>query len=716
MIVCAAFICSAPAVPAAPPMTPVTGPEQGRGGDKHQRVSVDFDNVDLAVFIKFISEITGTNFVIDEHVRDKVTIISPTKISIDKAYQVFESVLEVYGYTTVAAGDVVKIVKAVDARTKSIETRLADEAATPDDKVVTQIIPLSYADADEVKRLFAPFVAKEGVVLSYDSTNMLVITDVSSNIRRLQRILEAIDVPGHGKHLSVITLDYADAAQLVPLLENLFQNIGGKSGPGATGRMKMVADERVNAIILLASEPETERIKELIDMLDKQVPQGKEKFHVYYLRNAEAEELVTVLQTFPGKKNSSPGAKAPVISEDVSIAADEATNSLIIMADRDDYLILRDIIEKLDIPRSMVYIECLIAEINVDDSLNLGAEWLASGEGSYDDKDGGYGGGFGGGSENGYVNLSRTMASGTFPAGFSLGAFGESIQIGDISFPSLGAVIQVLKKNKDVHILSTPQIMTTDNEEANIIVGKNIPYITRTGTSETETTYSNYEYKDVGITLTIKPQINENRLIRLDLTQEVTRLDVGNTVAAERPATLKRTIKTNVIVHDGHTLVIGGLIDDSLSQVEYRVPFLSAIPGLGWLFKSISDSDSKTNLFVFLTPHVVKTVGEAEDLFETKEDIIESVTDGRIRMYPHKSSPGSKFQPPYGQSFQESAEPQPAEEYPDRTATEPEEKKPAAMDKTLNSTEETSSSAAEVVGEDMLPEEKKGPTGEINEP
>ncbi|OQX62128.1 MAG: hypothetical protein B5M56_07425, partial [Desulfococcus sp. 4484_241] len=209
-------------------------------------------------------------------------------------------------------------------------------------------------------------------------------------------------------------------------------------------------------------------------------------------------------------------------------------------------------------------------------------------------------------------------------------------------YPNLGAVIRAFKKDKNVHILSTPQIMTTDNEEATITVGKNIPYLTRIGTTSSSETYSNYEYKDVGISLKIKPQINENRLIRMDIAQELTKLDQLTTISLDRPATLKRSITTNVIVHDGQTIVIGGLIDDSLSSVEYRIPCLGDIPVLGWLFKSLSDSNEKTNLFVFLTPHVIKTVREANDIYRQKRDDFNSIREDSFNLYHDGDSENSR--------------------------------------------------------------------------
>ncbi|MDY6904792.1 MAG: type II secretion system secretin GspD [Thermodesulfobacteriota bacterium] len=613
------------------------GDENATGDER--TVSVDFNDVELTVFIKFISEITGKNFVVDKTVRDKVTVISPSKISVDEAYRVFESVLEVHGYTTVEAGEIIKIVKSSDARSKSIETRLADEAKNPEDRVVTQIIPLEYADADQIKRLFTPLVSKDSVILSYDATNMLILTDVYSNIKRLMSILKVIDVTGIGRQVSVIPLDYADASKLVPILETVFRDSNhGRNKEPVSERVKLVADDRANAVVLLASEAETKRVEALIEMLDRKVPHGKERIHVYYLKNADAEELATVLQALPGQQTQGEGKpKAPVISKDVNITADAATNSLIIMAERDDFVILEDIIKKLDIPRSMVYIECLIAEVNVNKNFELGVEWALMGEASYEDRNGGYGAGFGGGSDSGYANVARVLSPtgvGSLPAGFSVAAFGEAIEIGGVLYPNVAAIVQAFKKDKNVHLLSTPQIMTTDNEEATITVGKNIAYLTKVGTTASTDTYSNYEYKDVGITLKIKPQINENRLIRLDITQEVTRLDQLTTVSADRPATLKRTIETNVIVHDRHTIAIGGLIDDSMTQVQYKIPCLGDIPGLGWLFKTLSDSSDKTNLFVFLTPYVIKTAEEADGVFQDKKSHLEDLRKETLNLYP----------------------------------------------------------------------------------
>ncbi len=596
--------------------------------DSERFISIDFNDVDLSVFIKFISELTSKNFVIDQRVKGKVTIISPSKISVKEAYKVFESVLEVHGYTTVEAGQIVKIVPSPDARSKNIETRIKEEAASPADRVVTQLIPLKFADSNEIKKLFAPLISKSSVILAYPPTNMLIVTDIYSNIKRLLRILKAIDITGMGEELSVIPLEYADSTNFVKILDSVFKTKTGRRAQDSATAIQFVADERTNTIIVLASEVETIRIKRLIHLLDRETPRGKEKIRVYYLENANAEDLAKVLQELPTRKGGTPDGRAtPFVSDTAKITADKATNSLIIMAGKEDYIVLEEIIQKLDVPRAMVYIESLIMEVNVEKDFNLGVQWQAGGKTSVDNKDAAFGGAF---SPTGSALPSPLTGA---PEGFSLGIFSEAVTIAGITFPNLGAVVQAYKKDKDVHILSTPQILTTDNEEATITVGKNVPYQTRAGTSDAEVDYSYYEYKDVGITLKITPQISKDRLVRLYISEESTKLDELASTVNERPTTLKRTIETTVIVKDRSTLVIGGLIDDSFTKTEIKVPCLGDIPLLNFLFKSVSKAGDKTNLFVFITPHVVKHPSEAEEIYQKKKGQIDEIQEGNIKMY-----------------------------------------------------------------------------------
>ncbi|MBW1850054.1 MAG: type II secretion system secretin GspD [Deltaproteobacteria bacterium] len=607
-------------------------PDKKNNALEKRYVTIDFDNVNIAIFIKFISELTGKNFVIDKAVTGKVTVISPTKISVKEAYKVFESVLEVYGYATVPAGNITKIVPAATAKSKNIETRLKRQAISPEDKVVTQLIPLRYADPNELKKLFTPFISKNSLIVPYAPTGTLIVTDVLSNIKRLIKIIDEIDVAGIGEEISVIPLEYATASVLTKSLSTVFQRrvatAKGKKGPTGGGAIKITSDERTNALIILASEDDARKVKQLIKLLDTEIPRGEGDIHVYYLQNANAEDLASVLKAIPSdQKEAAKRGKAPVISKDIQIVADKATNSLVITAKKSDYLVLENVIKKLDIPRRMVYIEALLMEVSVEKDFAVGVEWrIGKDIGSYQGQDVGA---FAG-STAATTNIPDSPLTG-LPRGLALGVLGEKITIGGIEFPSIQALIRAYEGDLDVHILSTPQIMTTDNEEAEIIVADNIPYLTRQDTSETGIDYSNYEFKDVGVTLKITPQINQERFVRLKIFQEVSQVvgqeDVG------LPVTLKRQTKTTVVIKDGHTVVIGGLIDETLSQMTSSTPCLGNVPGLGWLFKSKGTSRDKTNLYIFITPHIVENPEEAQKVYEEKRDDIESIKEGVIKLY-----------------------------------------------------------------------------------
>lgn len=615
-------------------------------------VTIDFDNVDIAIFIKYISELTGKNFIIDKGVKGSVTIISPTKISEEEAYKVFESVLEVNGFATVPSGSVVKVVPAIEARTKNIATGLLQESGEPDDKIVTQLIPLKYADPEELKKVFSPLVSKNSVVISYPPTGMLIITDVLSNINRLLKIIKEIDVTGADEEISVILMKYASASEVGKSLSSVFPGTGKRTaktisggpptkpaegpptGPAFESLVKIIPDERINALIVLATKEDTAEIRNLIELLDREVPRGEGNIQVYYLQNAIAEDLAAVLTAIPAKGSEPgrvPSVSDPVISKDVQIVADKSTNSLVITAKKADYLVLEDVIKKLDIPRRMVYIEALIMEVKVEKEFKLGVEMRALNNltGGKDAVIGGFAG------QTGYTNIAGLQGdTPTLPTGFSLGVIGEIIQVNNNYFPTLGALIQAYKSDNDVEIIATPQIMTTDNEEAEIKVGENVPYITREEQSSSGLNYSTYEYKDVGVTLKLTPQINQEGVVRLNIFQEVVKLAEGS--VEFRPTTLKRSAQTTVIVKDKNTVVIGGLIDETLNDGYYKVPLLGDIPVLGYLFKSTTKKQNKTNLFIFITPHIISNPAEAANFFESKKEEINSVDEGLKKLIQKK--------------------------------------------------------------------------------
>jgi general secretion pathway protein D len=609
-------------------------PEE-ESGSSDQFVSIDFNNVDINVFIKFMSELTGTNFVVDQRVKGRVTIISPSKISLNEAYKVFESVLEVHGYTTVRAGDIVKIVPSPDARSKNITTLLREETADPEDKVITQLIPLKYADPDEIKRLFTPMVSKSSVILSYQPTNMMIITDVHSNIRRLLKILKQIDVPGIGQEITIIPIKFADATKLVSLLNTVFKPARKpvKGAPEST--VTMVADERTNVIVLLANEVDSLRIKQLITMIDKEAPRGKGKINVYYCENASAEELAKVLQEVPTQQAGAPKGKveAAVIAGKVRISADKATNSLIIMADQEDYIVLEEVIKKLDIPRSMVFIESLIMEVDMDKSLDIGIDWQAFGDATIAGKKTVGGGSF---SDNLVPSISGGTVVNPFSGGgFTLGLITEPVELAGFTLSNISAIINAIKTEDEFRILSTPQVLTTDNEEARITVGENRPYQTRSTTDPSGGTFESFEYRDVGKILKITPHVTEGRLVRMKISLEVTNIDQASTLTTSStlPVTQKRTVDTTVIVKDNQTVVIGGLIDDATIVNQTKVPLLGDIPVLGYLFRKQSDTNQKTNLYIFLTPRVIKSPIEADEILKDKREQIDTIKEGGIKLY-----------------------------------------------------------------------------------
>ena len=616
------------------------GRSANTAGDRPGRfVTIDFNNVDIVVFIKFISELTSKNFIIDQRVRGKVTIISPAKISIEEAYRVFESVLEVHGYATVTSGEVIKIIPSPDARTKNVELLLREAARSPEDRVITQLIPLEFADPNEIRKLFAPLVSKSSVILAYPPTNTLIITDVQSNIQRLLRILDEIDVAGIGQELSLISLAHADAKKTVTILESIFRTKGKPQKGEADTEIRFVADDRTNAILLLASEFDSYRIKRFVALLDQQTPRGTEKIRVRYLEYANAEELTKVLQDLPTKKtgDAKEAKKAPVVSGDVRIAADKATNSLIIVAEKEDYTVLEDIINQLDIPRAMVYIESLILEVNVDKGFEIGVRWRALGETDFRDESGVVGGSFSGGRDA----IDEKTISEPGAGGFAMGVISGAIDIvaggQTITVPNLSAVVSAFESDRDVHILSTPQILTTDNEEARIVVGRSVPFRTQaTQISGTTDVFSSFEYRDVGLTLKITPQINKDRKVRLNISQELTALTDDPEKTDFRPTTLKRSIDTTVLVEDTNTVVIGGLIDETFTQRDAGVPCLGNVPGLRWLFSTRTRASQRTNLYVFLTPRVIKQQTEAASLYQEKKEDMDAYREGRIKMYEKK--------------------------------------------------------------------------------
>ena len=600
-------------------------------------ITIDFDNVDIHLFIKYISELTGENFVVDKAVQGNVTIISPTKISEDEAYQLFESVLEVNGFTTVPAGAITKIMPAARALSQNINTLSHGESSRPEDKIVTQIIPLHYTTPEEMKKVLLPLVSKTSVVIAHTQSGMLIVTETLSNIQKLLTIIESIDVPLTDEEIAVIPLSHASATVTATAINAIFQQTQGAKEGKALSSLKVVGYEPINSLILVASPVNVTRVKRLIAMLDTEMKQNEGNIHVVYLQHATAKELSTVLTALPGQQSTDPAKKgeAPAISKDVKIMPDTETNSLIITASRTEFQELENVIKKLDIPRRMVYLEALIMEVDADSSFNVGVNWMGAGE--YADGTGLMVTGFTDKAEFKPGSIGITPATATTAAAaaiagpsFTLGVLQEGIKIGGVTFPNIAAILQAFKGDANVNVIATPQILTTDNKKAEISIGENTPYLTRTqaaidstgnSTDTGSIGYQNYEYKDIATKLTITPQINQADILRLEIATEVSKLKDSS--QPDKPTTFKRTATTTVLVKDNNTIVIGGIIGQDDTESEAKIPLLGDIPVLGWLFKTKNSSRKKTNMFIFITPRIIKNPADMAGVTAIKTDIIE---------------------------------------------------------------------------------------------
>jgi len=606
--------------------------EQGR-----ETVNMDFDQVNIKVFIKFISKLTDKNFVIDDKVRGKVTVLSPSPVTVEEAYKVFQSVLEVHGYTTIPSGNVTKITRTVDARHKDVPTSSKQAIQSkPGDNVITQIIPLEHANSSHVRKILVPMVSKQGLLVGYDPTDTLILTDYESNVQRIKKIIREVDVKTFKGEISIVQLQNASAKKLTQNISKLLGKNKRRQTSFQLGKVKLIPDERTNSIVILANKEDTTRLNNIIDKLDRPAPQSQTNIRVVSLANAQAAKMAEVLSSLAKGKTDKKGKK--LISENVSIVADKPSNSLVIIAEPREFNNLMPIIQKLDSPRKQVYIEAAIIEVSSNDSLNFGLNWQGGGEINNGED------GFAFGSSNGFVDPRADNAFKS--ASNNLGASGLSF--GMLSFPftydgkkyfSLGSFLNISETDNQVNIISTPQLMTMENEEAKVVIAENRPFTTSREITDNEREYSNIEYKDVGVTLKVTPLINNKGWIKMELFQEVSRVDtqVTQETGLTTPTTKKRTAETTVSVKDGRTVVIAGLMQNKNSNTETKIPLLGDIPLLGYLFKNITNENRRTNLMIFITPKVVQTPEDAESMTEQKSRILDQLsfdTEGEIKAMP----------------------------------------------------------------------------------
>ena len=642
---------------------------QTDGIDLNTKVNIDFRDVDVRVVAKFISELTGKNFVFDKDVREKVTVYSPTPVTVKEAFRLFETVLKIHGYTTIPSDGVIKIVPSQKARSMDVEMRPAPPSRDghPDDRVVTQLVRLKHADAQELQTVLQPLMGQTGILMAYDSGNTLIVTDYASNIDRLLRIIEAVDVTEEGTQLTVIPLTHASAKKVADELKEVLQarRTGAAAQQGRQGKVDFVvtSDDRSNNLIVMARASETRMIRDLVAKLDIETPRGSDLVHVVFLKNALAEDLAKTLNELTGQVSQAngqqnPNGRAPsplLLQSQVIITSEKATNSLIIRAERPDFLVLKDIIEKLDIQRAQVLVEGVIMEMSINKATALGAEWRVLDkniQGSSETLPFG-GTNFQQGTSQGMINQ---MAANPFagPAGLVLGAAEGTLTWNGTTFINIAALVRALEQDNEVNILSTPHLLTMDNEEARIIVGEERPFLkssmaTAVG-SATPAITNTYDFKDLGLTLKLTPQITQGEYIKLKIYQELK--DFISEAETGAVTSTKRETETTVLVKNKETVVIGGLIMDTQREAKNQVPCLGDVPVLGWAFKVRDQSGSKLNLLVLIKPTIIRTAQHLEDLTEKKRRETEAASEPQPSgdQYPLKGprmiEDREKYQPP----------------------------------------------------------------------
>ena len=581
-------------------------------------VQVNFEEVDIRTVLKTIGEITGINFIPHKSVSGMVTVMSPTPIRLGDIYAFLQSILDVHGYAAVETDNAVKIVPKDEASKRNLQVRIgADPIHIPmNDSMVTQILPIKYAQATEVGEIIKPLLSAGAEMTTYPRTNSIMVTDTSANIHHIARILEQLDVEGSREKMTVFPLKYASAQVLSDQINQILLDNQPATAP--TGRSRsarttedgpqVLPDERTNSIIVVADEQNIETIQGLVTQLDIERPAGVDNVHVTYLKNADANEVAPSLEAALTSMRLTGTVE---ITPQIQVTADDSTNSLIIVASPQDFEMISQIVEKLDIVREQVLVEMMIIEVTEESLTQIGVDWATLDE-AVSDSIRVFAG----------TNLGPMVdyANGDLE-GLAVGAWKETTD-----GVSIGAILQALQRDSGVNILSTPHIVTSNHRTANIVVGENRPYVVASRITEgfdslNSTNIKSYEYKDVGITLEVTPHVSQGGTIRLEVDSEFTKLiEDTATGASDTPTTAKRNAQTVVTMRSGATVVIGGLIRDDTTRIENKIPLLGDIPLVGSLFKLQKDVLEKTNLLIFITPHLMTTEQQLQEITETKRE------------------------------------------------------------------------------------------------
>jgi general secretion pathway protein D len=646
------------------------------GAAAQERVTLNFSNTEIDAVVRAVAQFTGKVFIVDPRVKGTLNLTIEQPLSPEQALGALSAALRMQGIVLVESGGVVRVVPEADAKLQGGVVQ-SGPPVTRGDELVTQVFRLNYAAAASIVQVLRPLIAPNNTITAYPANNTIVVTDFAENVRRIARIIAAVDTPA-GSEIDIVRLEHAIASDLAVLLGKTLD--AAAQGADASQRVTVLAEPSSNSLLIRSASPaRVNLVRMLIAKLDQPsaVPGN---IHVVYLKNAEATRLARTLlgtgggdspaglsqtttslafqaggrtpgspqQTQPtgGAAPMSPTATAAPVSGQVGgalIQADPTTNTLIITAPEAVYRQLRTVIDKLDVRRAQVFIESLIVEVTGDQAAEFGIQWQTGIGSAAAGSDAAVIGGtnFGGVGQN-IVGIAANPA--TAGTGLNIG-----IAKGQITLPGVGTITNLqflaraLEQTSKANILSTPNLLTLDNEEARIIVGQNVPFITgqfTTAASATVNPFQTIERRDVGLTLRVRPQISEGGVIKLVIYQEVSSIALPT---AAGPITNMRAIETNVLVDDGSIVVLGGLVQDSVTSTMEKVPVLGDIPVLGHLFRYETRKQQKTNLMVFLRPFVVRDENAARSLAVDRYDQMRSLEES-TRQAPHPVLP--QMEPP----------------------------------------------------------------------
>lgn len=591
-----------------------------------EELVLNLRDADINGLIEIVSQETGINFIVDPRVRGQVNVVSGQPIQRDELYDLFLGVLKSYGFAAVTGAEgTVRIVPEVQAKENEVGTL---ERNSRGDEFITHVISVRHLDASQLVRILRPLVPKGGHLAAAAESNSLVIADTAANVRRIEALIQRIDQESMDE-FEVIPLEHASALELVRITEGLQVSSPEEN---ASKRVRMIADERTNTVVLLGDPQKRLAYRAMIRQLDVVGDEGNTQVH--YLRYAKAEDVAEVLRGIAegrdvengstgSTSSSSSGSSSGSYgygnqSSQVRIQAHESTNSVVIYGPAELTREMSQIIRQLDIRRAQVLVEAVIAEVSYDRAKELGVQWGFANDGK----------------GVGIINFARgsggilNLAAGidgflngdlTSPPSLSDGATLGGV--GTIGSTQIGLLINALQGDSSSNILSTPSLLTLDNEEAEIVVGQNVPFIVGRSVENSGQAFDTIQREDVGIKLRIRPQINEGNAVRLEIAQEVSQIAPGASGAADL-ITNKRSLNTHVMVDDNQLIVLGGLIDDQMVETRDKVPFLGDVPGLGRLFRYDTASVEKRNLMVFLRTVIVRDSAVAESLTHAKYSYI----------------------------------------------------------------------------------------------